>query len=118
MPSKDEHLAKAVNNKKFADSLDASDSTSVGWALTALFYSALHYVDAFNAKFNHHCNNHQELKDGLTRNPQLEDIRDEYQDLSTFSWNARYQAVKYGRAELAEAQGCHAAVKRHIENLL
>lgn len=51
MPSKDEHLAKAANNHKFAMALKDANSTVFGWKLTILFYSALHYVEAYNAKF-------------------------------------------------------------------
>jgi hypothetical protein len=90
MPSRDEHLNKARKNKEFAESLKLDNPTCVGWALTALFYSALHYIDAYNAKYNKHCRTHQDLTDNIERNPVLEAISDDYSDLLTFSWNARY----------------------------
>jgi len=118
MPSQSEHLYKAVHNKQFADGVEPSTPTSVGWALTALFYSALHYVEAFNAKYNCHFSKHEDLNRDISRNPQLQKIFEDYKDLSNFSWNARYQAVHYGAAELTEALECHAVIQGHIDTLL
>ncbi|MGP8244797.1 MAG: hypothetical protein ACLQVN_09800 [Bryobacteraceae bacterium] len=118
MPSRDEHLSKAQKNKEFAKSIKLDNPTSVGWALTSLFYSALHYIEAYNAKYNFHCKKHQDLNDNIARNPMLSAISDDYLDLSAFSWNARYQAVKYGTAEFEEALQYHAAIERHVMDLI
>jgi len=118
MPSQAEHLFKATNNKTFAQGLTKGTPTAVGWALTVLFYSALHYVEAYNAKFNAHFSKHEELNKDIQRNPQLSVIFDDYRDLSTFSWNARYRPVAYGEKELNEALACHAAVEEHVTELL
>jgi hypothetical protein len=118
MPSQAEHLSKATNNKQFADGLPKGTPTAVGWALTILFYSALHYVEAYNAKFNEHFTKHEDLNRDIQRNPQLSPIYDDYRDLSSFGWNARYRPVAYGDQELNEALQCHAAVQRHVTELL
>ena len=118
MPSTDEHLKKAEGNRRFAYALRPANSVVSGWALTVLFYSALHYVEAYNAKFNTHFKSHDNLKSDIGRNPVLSDIYDEYSDLLTFSWNARYNSVVYGEAELNEAKEYHASVEKHILNLL
>jgi len=49
MPAKDEHLAKARGNESFALSLPLNSNSGVDWALVALFYSAMHYVEAYLA---------------------------------------------------------------------
>jgi hypothetical protein len=118
MPSQAEHLYKATNNKQFADGLPKGTPTAVGWVLTILFYSALHYVEAYNARFNCHFTKHEELNKDIQRNPQLSAIFDDYRDLSSFSWNARYRPVAYGETELQEALECHEAVERHVTGLL
>jgi hypothetical protein len=117
MPSRSEHLAKAENNKGFADAIKLSNPTSVGWALTALFYSALHYVEAFNGKYNLHCKSHHQLKADIAKNPQLLTIFDEYSGLLDYSWNARYEVAVYGKREFDEASEYHAAIKKHILDL-
>jgi hypothetical protein len=118
MPSRDEHLGKARNNKEFAQSLKLDNPTRVGWALTALFYSALHYIEAYNAKYDFHCRNHHDVSDNIQRNPMLDTISDEYLDLSNFSWNARYKAVDYEVAKFTEAARYHAAIEKHIKDLI
>ena len=118
MPSRGEHLSKARNNKEFADSIKIENSTRVGWVLTVLFYSALHYIEAYNVQFNYHCRNHQDLHDNIVRNPVLTAISYDYSDLETFSWNARYRAVRYGHKEIEDALEYHAAIEKHITDLI
>jgi hypothetical protein len=116
MPTKGEHLAKAISNRRFADALNVSTPTATGWALTALFYSALHYVEAYNAQYNTHFSKHEDLSSDIGRNPVLSSIHDDYKDLSNFSWNARYRPVNYGNTELEEAKACQEAVANLINN--
>jgi hypothetical protein len=118
MPLQAEHIYKAKNNKRFADAIRPITSTSSGWILTILFYSALHYVEAYNAKFDCHFKNHDDLKRDIYRNPQLSDIFDDYSDLLTFSWNARYRPCNYGEEDVKEARVCYEAVVGHITALL
>jgi hypothetical protein len=118
MPSKNEHLGKAVSNKKFAEAIKSSSPTYVGWAMTALFYSALHYVEAYNAKFNTRFTNHQDRNADIKDNPVFAPIRDDYLDLCNLSYNARYEAVNYGAEKLKEAQEYQAAVERHITGMI
>jgi len=118
MPSRDEHLSKARKNREFADLLKPDNSTRAEWKLTVLFYSALHYVEAFHAKTHLHCKRHQDLNDNIMRNPLLADISEDYFHLQNFSWNARYQAVNYGNAEVEEAIQCHAAIAKHVTDLI
>jgi hypothetical protein len=118
MPSRDEHLKKARKNKEFANGVKLDNPTSVGWALTSLFYSALHYIEAYNAKYHFHGKNHQDLNDNINRNPVLLPISDVYLDLSAFSWNARYRIIEYEVKEFDEALQCHAAIEKHIMDLI
>lgn len=118
MPALAEHLYKARNNASFAEKLDSNCDTSTGWALVALFYSAMHYVEGHCAESGQHHEKHNEITDHIRASVELQPIRYEYRDLSTFGWNARYMPVKYGPTQLQEAKKCHLAVKAHIENLL
>lgn len=118
MPSKSEHLSKADSNRKFVDALELRSPTSFGWALTALFYSALHYVEAYNAKFNTHFSKHELRNKDIQGNPVLNPIWGDYRDLSEFSWNARYNYVNYGQKELDEAKQYHQSVVSVLRPLL
>jgi hypothetical protein len=116
--SKDEHLSKAENNRRFAYALKPLDATLSGWTLTVLFYSALHYVEAYNATIQCHFINHNELNRHIEGTNSLAAIHDDYRDLANFSWNARYQAIPYGVPEIEEAKEFHSAVRKHIYGLL
>src|ERR1700676_3610299 len=121
MPSKDEHLYKAVNNRNLAYALrPTADPTACGWAITILFYSALHYVEAYHATLNppQHYLKHDEIKRVIAGTSDLKVIADDYEDLLQFSWNARYGTAKYGEAQINEAKQWQTAIQAHIENLL
>ena len=118
MPSRDEHLNKATANNAFGAAMAPINSTVLGWTLTVLFYSALHYVEAYNGKFNKHCTNHRDVGDSIKRNDVLRPIYDDYADLQTLSWNARYNAVSYTESQLQEAKDSLAVISSHIKPLL
>jgi hypothetical protein len=116
--SKDEHLRKAQNNKAFAQSIKATDPTSIGWVLVAAFYSALHFVDAFGEKYNTHFSSHAQRNEEVQKNPQLVKLRDDYRDLCTLGWNARYTNQNYGIKEHKQALESLAVVESAIRTLL
>ena len=118
MPSQADHINKAERNRDFADAMRPVNPTVVGWSLVVLFYSALHYVEAFHAKHHTHCTTHKQRNGEISRNPQLSVIYRHYQELSDFSWNARYQCASYSSSELAQARESLKAVETHIQKLL
>ena len=61
MPSKLEHVTKADGNAAFALSLTLDNQTRIDWALVALFYAAMNYVEAYLATSN------QDLRSHTTR---------------------------------------------------
>jgi hypothetical protein len=121
MPSENEHLNKARNNRALAYALNpATGPNTCGWAITILFYSALHYVEAYHAKLNppQHYQNHNELKRVIVSNANLRAIADDYEDLFQFSWNARYGTAQYGEVQINEAKQLQTTVQGHIDSLL
>jgi hypothetical protein len=50
MPSPDEHRSWAERNERFFESIDGTESEWSDWAMTALFYAAVHEVQAFFLK--------------------------------------------------------------------
>lgn len=46
MPTTPEHLARARQNLRFAESFDLKTTAYLDWVVTAYFYAALHLVDA------------------------------------------------------------------------
>lgn len=62
MPLRDDHLNQAQHNLEFTESLDPTKYSD--WIATGLFYTALHYVDAFLATKGHHPGKH-DVRDGF-----------------------------------------------------
>ena len=118
LPSKDEHLRKAEKNKSFAESIKTDNATNIGWALVAAFYSALHFVDAFAAKYNTHFSSHTQRNAEVQRNPQLASLCDEYRDLFTLGWNARYTMQNYSSREHEQGMASLKVVEDSIRALL
>lgn len=50
MATKDQHLKKAQHNERFLGEFDLTSTQFLDWVITAIFYSALHYIRALAAK--------------------------------------------------------------------
>lgn len=100
MASRARHIEQARQNAEVARLLmqDAPDgSCRWQWAMTAAFYAALHYVEAFLADLNLHSVDHHD-RDTLLADPNVgfsEDGKDAYYQLKRWSNNARYDLATY-----------------------
>lgn len=88
MPARDDHLTQAQHNREFAESLDPAKYSD--WVATALFYAALHYVDAFLATRNVHPGRHDVRDHYVEKVTELRPISDDYWALKNSSRTARY----------------------------
>ncbi len=84
------HLFRAESNSEFLNSFDLERAQHIDWALVAIFYTALHYVDSFLS-----VNGHVEIKGGhLKRNDlvheKLNAIAELYMQLYWSGRSARY----------------------------
>ena len=92
MPDLNQHLSLAESNERFAESIAALPTRFPDWEITALFYSALHYVDAFLSTQNIHPRNHDS---------RIRSIRsfirawDDYRDLYNLSLDTRYNMASF-----------------------
>ena len=117
MPSKDNHIATARENRVIAMSLLDSDPKSLAWATTICFYAGLHLVEAALAHDGRHFDNHASRNMHLKRTNQLQKIWTHYKPLYDHSLKARYLMTNGGSAELliAESLG-EDGVKEKIVN--
>jgi hypothetical protein len=116
--SASEHLAKARKNKAYASSIQQTDGTCTEWALIALFYSALHFVQSFLVSRSIEASNHETRNRKVQYDIELRDIYDDYRELYVFSCNARYHMNVYGSKHYAEAYEALCSVERLIDSLL
>jgi hypothetical protein len=89
-----QHLAGAKANLAFAGGLrtaQATDSVVVGWAITALFYSAVHAVRAYLlARHGVRVAAHEDMRSLLQLHPELRRTHTAYNHLKQQSESARY----------------------------
>jgi hypothetical protein len=114
VPHSRTHLSRAIENEQFADSLNSSSSLETDWAITALFYSAVHYVDAYLVVARSKPIDHQERERMIERNGTLSGIFMPYRELKRMSRAARYDIASYGPRELAKAKRLLGEIKAVI----
>ena len=98
MPSKDAHLWQAGHNEKFCSEILATDF--LDWAVTAIFYSGLHYVDGYLASKNIDPTTHDVRTPLVARESNLKRIFPQYRRLKDQSEAARYRVKHFTQAEV------------------
>lgn len=89
MPPAASHLEQARHNANFYATIDKA--VCADWAITVLFYTALHYVDALLAQQGVHPTSHAGRNRALERIAELRPIYADYESLKNASYNARYE---------------------------
>ena len=94
MPTASEHLARAKQNLRFAESFDRKTTPYLDWVVTAYFYAALHLVDALlweKDRLNPELHEHR--RDYVKQKSYLRGISPEYRSLKDHSEDARYRLI-------------------------
>lgn len=92
MPALNQHLPLAESNESFVVSITSLPARFPDWEITALFYSALHYVDAFLSTQGIHPRSHDSrIRSIRSFTNSWEDFRDLY----NLSLDARYNTVSF-----------------------
>ena len=93
MPNKKQHFQIAQDNEQFFSKLDLASPPARGWASTAAFYAALHYVEAFFGTKSKHSADHRTRDNNMVQHTETMVIYDQFCELKNISTRARY----YGR---------------------
>jgi hypothetical protein len=116
--TKAEHLEKAKHNEAFISSLDITSATGAEWAVTAAFYAALHYVQAYFVSVGCGYITHSNRSSALSRDPRLNGVYDEYRELENASRDARYDYMQFNATHVAEALESLRVVKKAVLALI
>lgn len=114
MPDKAQHINQAQHNEAFYQTIDRTVYND--WAVTATFYAALHYVDAFLAQTaGIHPGAHDVRDPRVQRVAQLRPLWNYYHRLKNRSRNARYNVIRFTDDEVRRAYNDNlGAIKRHL----
>lgn len=88
MPTVKQHYNKSISNEKFFESVkyDYPD-----WAITGIFYAAVHLMEAFLATKSIHVEDHKERAKHIGLIKELKPLFKCYRALYDYSVNARYK---------------------------
>ena len=123
MPSASDHEELAAQDEAFSEAL-AADPLRSRWAMTAMFYSAVHAVQAVSVRRGwrvkhkgvlRYPEDHGERLQVVSR--KLSEVETEYRALKEWSEAARYEGMTFSETQLALARAQLAAIKNHIESL-
>ena len=108
MPSAEVHRLQAGHNAAAAAAFIRGPFSD--WAVTALFYSALHEVDAyFAARFDVHPGTHAARERAMRRDSELAGVEHNFRELQSASTDARYEGSRFTPADVAELGRLHLA---------
>ena len=113
-----EHLDKAEHNEAFVLELEPHRNGYPDWAITALFYSALHYVSAYLRNCGIRVVTHQERENAINRGTFRRTISRPYKRLKARGLLARYGNYKFSSAEVHDVFKHLDAIKRYATKKL
>lgn len=97
MRTPQEHLEQAARNEEFAKAISGLDVRFTQWEITALFYSALHYVSALLASQGYEAKNHHQRRALIAQHT---NVTNEYDNLLQHSLDARYELKQFTSEEV------------------
>ena len=103
MPSESIHRRQAEHNKQFLHWLDPDVTQYLDWAVTVIFYTALHFVEWLLATKGLHSGTHDNRHQAIGRVSELKPIYPDYRELETQSRQSRYEGAK-SRREVVKSQ--------------
>ncbi|MGI8960763.1 MAG: hypothetical protein ACR2IV_13560 [Bryobacteraceae bacterium] len=121
MPLKQEHLDKSKAAEKLALSFNLSDPGAIDWAITLLFYSALHQVEAYFAIHGIHHGGHGGTggrDSSVANDSNTGPISKVYVRMKTHSINARYNYMNYTPMRVERMKADLDIIKTHVAPLL
>jgi hypothetical protein len=116
MPALQQHLAQAEKNERLAGTIASLAERYTEWEVTIVFYSGLHYLDAFLATRGIHPRTHCERND-LASN--LTGLARYYDILFKWIMNARYHLYNFTPQEVDRIKtGAFCLVKEEVIDIL
>jgi len=91
------HRRQAEHNKQFLDWLDLNVTRYLDWAVTVMFYTALHLVEWLLATKGYHSDSHDNRHQAMGRVSELRPIYPDYRELETQSHRSRYEGAQFDR---------------------
>jgi len=116
VPTRPQHIAQHEHNEALYQSISGSAFTD--WAVTALFYSAIHLVEAALSAPPRPRGHVGRLRE-IAASPALAPVRRHYQELKQRSEDARYNCVPFTAGDVqAMYTRYYLPLRQHLRGLL
>ena len=116
MPNSTDHLRYAEEHESFSNYL-ITQNKYLGWAITGVFYAAIHYIEAFLATVNIHSSQHRTRDSIIAKNENLREVFQDFQELKNYSIQARYYGSQFTSEIVHERLENLKSLKNHILSL-
>lgn len=93
---------KEINLYSKKSFFEINSSKYLEWAVTIIFYAALHLIEMELAKSNQHCKSHDSRNKCIAITTNFKPIRSQYQTLYMQSIKARYEFKKFSSQRVEE----------------
>ncbi len=118
MPTLLQHAVKAKHNETFFRGFDLDTTPYLDWVVVAIFYAALHLVEAFAATRGEHPDSHLERESFIWASPELQPILSHYFQLKSDAEDARYGMRVFSSDEVRHLIADYfEPLKQHIASL-
>jgi hypothetical protein len=97
------HLSKAAHNEDFFNNFNLDDTRFRDWVVVALFYSLLHYYEAYFAINNKHSKTHDISDDWIANDDKISATYLDYRDLKQERWNASYWSKIFSAKDIRDS---------------
>jgi len=94
------HVTKATHNEDFWSFINDNHEKYLDWAVVSIFYSAMHFIDAFFGKKGKHLKTHDMADREIAQDKQLLDIYADYRSLKDYRWKASYWLTKFKKSDI------------------
>lgn len=94
------HLSKAEHNENFFNSFKIDNTNFQDWIVVGIFYSTIHYYEAYFALKNKHSGSHDTSDDWISNDAKIADTYVDYRELKQHRWQASYRAKRFSSQEI------------------
>jgi len=123
VPTAEQHEAQAAANREFYDAIGGADSEQPDWALTILFYAAVHEIGVLFAnnratiigyRLKWPPETHSERKEVLRTHVPWNRLASHYGHFESWSRKTRYDCVRPDRERLLKMEAVLQLIKDEI----
>jgi len=115
MPDVAVHSRQAKHNKAFLTEFNLIQTAYSDWAVTVMFYTALHLIEAYLATKDLHPVGHGVRDDYLTKMTVLKPIYQPYRELRHYSEKAHYRGVRLTTDVIGTLSNSLKTIEEHLQ---